>query len=202
MAPNPSIIPLLALLLGSSSAFVTPTSSGGVSSWSLPNPQSTSRSSATSGIVTRRAANSSLARPRTSSSLRMVDGVAEEKAARLRETAASFRAEAAELENKREQDRRADAERSFRNFDSNNDGAVDAAELKAGLEGPLRRSFTKQLTARVGRKLSREEVRPISCGGLGLVCRDLGIFEEYGGRVFPLHSTAISRWWCVTLCCL
>lgn len=77
----------------------------------------------------------------------------------MRETAATFRAEAADLEAKREQERRAGANRSFNTFDSNNDGAVDIAELKAGLQGPLRRSFTKQLTARMGRKPDREEVR-------------------------------------------
>ena len=93
--------------------------------------------------------------------------MAEEKAARLRETAASFRAQAAELENSRERERRMNADRSFNNFDSNRDGAVDAAELKAGLESPLRRSFTKQLTARMGRKPTPEEVsyglRPSYC---------------------------------------
>lgn len=84
---------------------------------------------------------------------------AEEKAARLRETAASFRAQAAQLEASREQERRENADRSFNTFDSNQDGAVDITELKTGLETPLRRSFTKQLTARMGRKPSREEVR-------------------------------------------
>ena len=85
--------------------------------------------------------------------------VAQEKAAKLRETAAVFRAQAAELEDKRTQERQAGAVRSFNSFDSNKDGTVDVVELKAGLEGPLRRSFVKQLTARMGRKPDREEVR-------------------------------------------
>lgn len=88
----------------------------------------------------------------------MTNEIAQEKAARLRETAATFRAQAAELEDKREETRRAGANRSFNTFDSNKDGAVDAAELKAGLEGPLRRSYTKELTARMGRKPRQEEV--------------------------------------------
>lgn len=55
-------------------------------------------------------------------------------------------------------ERRAGADRSFNTFDSNKDGAVDIAELKAGLEGPLRRSYVKQLTARMGRKPDKDEV--------------------------------------------
>ncbi|CAN0395246.1 unnamed protein product, partial [Ectocarpus fasciculatus] len=88
----------------------------------------------------------------------MVSEVAEQKAAKLRETAAAFRAEAAELEEKQAQERRENAQRSFNTFDSNKDGSVDIAELKAGLESPLRRSFTKTLQARMGRKPSKEEV--------------------------------------------
>lgn len=80
------------------------------------------------------------------------------QAARLRETAAKFRDEAAALEAKRQDERRAGADRSFSAFDSNNDGAVGVAELQAGLEGPLRKSFVEQLTARMGRKPNREEV--------------------------------------------
>ena len=168
MAPfASSIIPLLALLLGSTTAFVTPTGRG--ASWSLPSVQQYSRSSHASTAVARQANRRSTA-PRSSSSstpsgllsTAMSAGgeveVAQEKAARLRETAAAFRAQAAELEDKRTQERQAGAERSFNSFDSNKDGTVDVAELKAGLEGPLRRSFVKQLTARMGRKPDREEV--------------------------------------------
>ncbi|CAB1096592.1 unnamed protein product [Ectocarpus sp. CCAP 1310/34] len=46
----------------------------------------------------------------------------------------------------------------FNTFDSNKDGSVDIAELKAGLESPLRRGLTKTLQARMGRKPSKEEV--------------------------------------------
>lgn len=88
-----------------------------------------------------------------------VSEVAEQKAAKLRETAAAFRAQAAELEEKQARERSENAKRSFNTFDSNNDGSVDIAELKAGLEGPLRRSFSKTLQARMGRKPSKEEVR-------------------------------------------
>lgn len=96
----------------------------------------------------------------------------ESKVARLRETAATFRAQAAELETKREEERRAHANRSFNTFDSNKDGTVDLQELQAGLARPLRRSFTKQLTARMGRKPSRDEV-------------DTHIAELPGGSLFP-----------------
>lgn len=168
MAPiTSSVIPLLALLLGSTAsvtAFVAPTSRSGAV-WSVQQHQ---RARASSSITT--------ARPTTGrrplSSIRMVDEVAQEKAAKLRETAAAFRAQAAELENKREQERRVGADRSFNTFDSNRDGAVDATELKAGLEGPLRRSFTKQLTARMGRKPNQEEV-------------DAQIAKLPGGTLFP-----------------
>ena len=88
----------------------------------------------------------------------MVSDVAEQKAAKLRETAAAFRAEAAELEEREARERRENAMRSFNTFDSNKDGSVDIAELKAGLEGPLRRSFAKSLQARMGRKPTKEEV--------------------------------------------
>lgn len=66
----------------------------------------------------------------------MVSEAAEEKAAKLRETAVAFRAQAAELEEKQACERRENANRSFNTFDSTNDGAVDIAELKAGLESP------------------------------------------------------------------
>nr|AUO68233.1 Tic20-like protein [Saccharina japonica] len=168
MAPfTSSIIPLLALLLGSTTAFVTPTGRG--ASWSLPSVQQSSTSTAVVRQAIRRASPClSMMATGTSSEVE----VAQEKAARLRETAAVFRAQAAELEDKRTQERQAGAERSFNSFDSNNDGAVDAAELKAGLEGPLRRSFVKQLTARMGRKPDREEI-------------DARIAALPGGSLFP-----------------
>ena len=112
--------------------------------------------------------------------------MAEEKAARLRETAASFRAQAAELEAKREQERRHSADRSFNTFDSNNNGTVDVAELKAGLEVPLQRSFTKQLTARMGRKPSREEVSEVKLKsavlGLWSMCKGFFSFSSRSYR--------------------
>eukprot|EP00904_Undaria_pinnatifida_P012314 jgi/Undpi1/8212/HiC_scaffold_25.g10682.m1 len=184
MAPfASSIIPLLALLLGSTTAFVTPTGRGAW--WSLPSVQQYSRSSHASTAVARQATRRSTAPPSSSSSTpsgllstAMSAGgeveVAQEKAARLRETAAAFRAQAAELEDKRTQERQAGAERSFNSFDSNKDGTVDVAELKAGLEGPLRRSFVKQLTARMGRKPDREEI-------------DARIAALPGGSLFPDH---------------
>nr|AUO68227.1 Tic20-like protein [Saccharina japonica] len=168
MAPfTSSIIPLLALLLGSTTAFVTPTGRG--ASWSLPSVQQFSTSTAVARQAVRRSSPYlSMMSTGTSSEVE----VAQEKAARLRETAAAFRAQAAELEDKRTQERQAGAERSFNSFDSNQDGAVDIVELKAGLEGPLRRSFVKQLTARMGRKPDREEI-------------DARIAALPGGSLFP-----------------
>nr|AUO68226.1 Tic20-like protein [Saccharina japonica] len=168
MAPfTSSIIPLLALLLGSTTAFVTPTSRG--ASWSLPSVQQSSTSTAVARQAIRRP-SPCLGMMATGTSSEVE--VAQEKAARLRETAAAFRAQAAELEDKRTQERQAGAERSFNSFDSNQDGAVDIVELKAGLEGPLRRSFVKQLTARMGRKPDREEI-------------DARIAALPGGSLFP-----------------
>ncbi|CAM9519975.1 unnamed protein product [Ectocarpus sp. 4 AP-2014] len=83
---------------------------------------------------------------------------AEQKANKLREAAAAMRAQATELEEKQKRERREGADRSFAAFDSNKDGAVGVAELKAGLEGPLKKTFTKQLTTRMGRKPTPEEV--------------------------------------------
>ncbi|CAM9138886.1 unnamed protein product [Pylaiella littoralis] len=159
MAPfTASIAPLAALFMGSTTtAFVAPTGRG--ASWSLASPQEAVRSF-TSTVAKR----NNVARRRSATptaSLRMVSEVAEvaeQKAAKLRETAAAFRAQAAELEEKQASERRENAKRSFNTFDSNKDGSVDIAELKAGLESPLRRSFTKTLQARMGRKPSKEEV--------------------------------------------
>lgn len=61
---------------------------------------------------------------------------------------AVVRAQAADLEYKRAQERKVPgggAWRSFSTLDPNKDGTVDVVELKAGLEDPLRRSFLKQL---------------------------------------------------------
>ncbi|CAN0408354.1 unnamed protein product, partial [Ectocarpus sp. 8 AP-2014] len=170
MAPiTATIVPLATLFVGSTTAFVTPIGRG--ASWSLANPQHAVRSS-TSAVATRHNARRRSSATPATSSLRMVSEVAEQKAAKLRETAAAFRAEAAELEEKQARERRDNAQRSFNTFDSNKDGSVDVAELKAGLEGPLRRSFTKTLQARMGRKPSKEEV-------------DDGIAGLPGGTLFP-----------------
>ncbi|CAN0183313.1 unnamed protein product, partial [Ectocarpus fasciculatus] len=156
MAPiTATVVPLVTLFLGSTTAFVAPTGRG--ASWSLANPQHAVRSS-TSAVTTRHNARRRSSATPSTSSVRMVSEVAEQKAAKLRETAAAFRAEAAELEQKQARERRKNAQRSFNTFDSNKDGSVDVAELKAGLESPLRRSFTKTLQARMGRKPSQEEV--------------------------------------------
>lgn len=143
-------ISLLALLLSATNAFVLP---------SLPSIcrrcQTTSRTTiASPGISARR----------TSTSFRMMSNAAEtvetteEKVARLRETAADFRSQAAALEDMQQEERRLKADRSFNTFDLNKDGTVDVAELQAGLAGPLRASFVKQLTKSIGRIPRPEEV--------------------------------------------
>ena len=174
MAPfASSIIPLLALLLGSTTAFVTPTGRG--ASWSLPAVLQSSTSTAV--------ARQAIRRPSRCLSMMAAAGgseveVVQEKAARLRETAAVFRAQAAELEDKRTQERQASADRSFNSLDSNKDGTVDVVELKAGLEGPLRRSFVKQLTARMGDKPDYEEVSRVGQGYFYLMTTNM-----YRGRI-------------------
>lgn len=84
---------------------------------------------------------------------------AEQKAQKLRDAAAAMRAQAAELEEKQKRERREGADRSFAAFDSNKDGSVGIAELRAGLEGTLKKTFATQLAARMGRKPTPEEVR-------------------------------------------
>lgn len=83
---------------------------------------------------------------------------AEQRAQKLRDAAAAMRAQAAELEEKQRRERLEGAEKSFAAFDSNKDGAVGIAELRAGLEGPLRKTFAASLTARMGRKPTSAEV--------------------------------------------
>ncbi|CAN0351014.1 unnamed protein product, partial [Ectocarpus sp. 13 AM-2016] len=119
MAPITStFVPLVTLCVGSTNAFVTPT--GHRASWSLANPQHAVRSSTSAVTTLHNARRRSSATP-ASSSLRMVSEVAEQKAAKLRETAAAFRAEAAELEEKQARERQENAQRSFNTFDSNKD---------------------------------------------------------------------------------
>ena len=84
---------------------------------------------------------------------------AEQRAQKLRDAAAAMRAQAAELEEKQQRERREGADKSFLAFDSDKDGAVGIAELRAGLEGPLRKTFASSLTARMGRKPTPDEVR-------------------------------------------
>ncbi|CAM9640001.1 unnamed protein product [Choristocarpus tenellus] len=81
-----------------------------------------------------------------------------EEASKLQAAAAELRQQAIELENKWDQERKQGAERSFAMFDGNKDGKVDLPELRVGLEAKLRRNFVKQLTGRMGRKPTREEV--------------------------------------------
>ncbi|CAM9471350.1 unnamed protein product, partial [Sphacelaria rigidula] len=180
MAPTTvNILPLLALLLTPAThAFVAPANTRGVSLMAtLQRPAAASTTtlssartaplrSTSSAAVVRMAADTNAAAETPAAE------TTEQTVARLRETAAALRSQAVELESKREQERRAGADRSFNTFDSNNDGTVDVRELQAGLVKPLRRSFTKQLTARMGRKPSEEEV-------------DARIAELPGGTLFP-----------------
>lgn len=172
-----NVVPLLALVLGSTTAFVAPAGRG--ASWSLPNRQQQSQTScaraAASTIIgctnTRRTSTPPVTAVSMSSS-DVNDTTEDDKVSRLRATAAAFRAQAEELQDKLEQERRAGAARSFDTFDSNKDGAVGIGELRAGLEGPLKKTFTTQLTARMGRKPTPEEV-------------DAKIAELPGGSLFP-----------------
>ncbi len=163
--------PLAALLLGSAAAFVTPAGRG--ASWCTAN---TAAATAVSGSVA--------TRPRPSrGALRMTAGdaseTAEQRAQKLRDAAAAMRAQAAELEEKQKRERLEGAEKSFAAFDSNKDGAVGIAELRAGLEGPLRKTFAASLTARMGRKPTSAEVRLFVPGSTVIVRqvdRSLAVF--------------------------
>lgn len=113
---------------------------------------------------------------------------AEEKAKKLREAAAAMRAQATELEEKQKRERREGADRSFAAFDSNKDGAVGVAELKAGLEGPLKKTFTKQLATRMGRKPTPEEVSASKTNETTVVSRAVDAVAAGGGRGLNLAS--------------
>lgn len=171
-------VPLLALLLASGAdAFVTPVNNRGASLAPVRQRSvmpTTSLARTRSSTAPRRCTFRSVAAVRMSApdTTETASETVEQSVARLRQTAAAFREQAAQLEDKREEDRRAGADRSFNSFDSNKDGEVDVRELQAGLAGPLRRSFTKQLTARMGRRPSGEEV-------------DARIAQLPGGSLFP-----------------
>lgn len=156
MAPvTASAFPLVALFLGSTTAFLAP-SGRGASTWCGPNARQ-QHQPARAGLITRRRPHSAVLQMATGDAGDTGDA-AEQKAKKLREAAAAMRAQATELEEKQKRERREGADRSFAAFDSNKDGAVGVAELKAGLEGPLKKTFTKQLTTRMGRKPTPEEV--------------------------------------------
>lgn len=161
------------LVFGLATAFVLPAGRGG--SWSLPNAQQRASSASSIGRTTaHRGTATSPVRMTTADADASsdVEATAAEKAAKLRASAAAFRAQAEALQDEREQQRRDWADRSFTKFDSNNDGVVGIAELRAGLEGPLKKTFAKQLSARMGRKPTAEEV-------------DEKIAELPGGCLFP-----------------
>lgn len=161
-----SFVPLLAFLPPSTTAFVVPTSSSTHSS-----PFRTLQSSIPRSSIGRPAAHRALVLPVLMASSD-ADATAEERAARLRETAAAFRAEAEALESERARARREGADQSFSSFDSDKDGAVGIEELRAGLEGPLRNTFSAQLATKMGRQPTSAEV-------------NAKIAELPGGILFP-----------------
>ncbi|CAN0349558.1 unnamed protein product [Ascophyllum nodosum] len=150
----------LARLLGPATAFVAPP-------LSLPLTPLTrqAQSCSTSSRPSRMRAVMSMVDSDTDA-----DTSAEQKATRLRETAAAFRAQVAVLEDQKAQQRRTNADRSFKSFAK--DGVVGTTELQAGLEGSLRKTFIQQLAVRMGRKPSPEEI-------------DEKISELPGGCLFP-----------------
>ncbi|CAM9396855.1 unnamed protein product [Pylaiella littoralis] len=168
--PSMSILPIMAALLGSTTAFIAPVSR--CTTWCRPNSQRHQQRSAAWQVSS---STPSVTRRRSSSAVLQMsvsDETVEQKAQKLQDAAAAIRAQAAELEEKQKRERREGADRSFKAFDSNNDGSVGIAELRAGLEGPLKKTFTAQLTARMGRKPTPEEV-------------DAKVLELPGGTLFP-----------------
>ncbi|CAM9831206.1 unnamed protein product [Scytosiphon promiscuus] len=162
MAPiMTSTVPLVVLFLSSTTAFLAPAGRGDLPCCTRSRP-------ASSGSIARRRSSSAVFQMATSDA----GETAEQKAEKLRQAAAAMRAQANELEERQKRERREGADRSFTAFDSNKDGAVGIAELRAGLEGPLKKTFTSQLAARMGRKPTAEEV-------------DAKISELPGGTLFP-----------------
>lgn len=153
MAPiTTSIVPLVALFLDFTTAFVTPAGRGG--RWPAPHAQAASAIPVSASISRCRPSSATLQMSTSDAS-----DTAEQRAQKLRDAAAAMRAQATELEEKQKRERREGADKSFLAFDSDRDGAVGIAELRAGLEGPLRKTFAASLTARMGRKPTPEEVR-------------------------------------------
>lgn len=148
-----SIVPLVALFLGSATAFVTPAGRR----WpAAPNAQAASALPVSASITRCRSSSTALKMATNDAS-----DTAEQRAQKLRDAAAAMRAQAAELEEKQRRERREGADKSFLAFDSDKDGAVGIAELRAGLEGPLKKTFAASLTARMGRKPTPDEVRSL-----------------------------------------
>lgn len=110
-----------ALLVASSNAFST---SSPVRTFAVSRTAFASSSSSFS--------SSRLIQPRRGLRSKIEDN--EEEIERLRSMAAKLRAEAAQLEAQQSQAVADAAERAFRKFDTNQDGQVSLAELKAGLE--------------------------------------------------------------------
>jgi len=78
---------------------------------------------------------SSSSRPFRTAQLHMTsDDKDDDEIERLRSMAAKLRAEASKLEAEKQQELADAAERAFRKFDTNQDGQISSAELKAGLE--------------------------------------------------------------------
>lgn len=107
------VVPLLALLLGSTTAFAPNGRVAAPSSLSGLQQQQRQQCRRAGHISHSPARRGRLDGLPVRMTIGGVDSTPEEKAARLRATAAAFRAQAAALEEERAQERRAGAERSF-----------------------------------------------------------------------------------------